>query len=218
MRSISRKPGRKFLADHTSNIDNSKLEQLHHRMRSCTRCIDNGHEVIPQAIFSGGSSARIMIIGQAPGITEVEAGRPFNAGSGSRLFRWLSDAGIEEDSFRAQQYMTSVTKCFPGKAPSGSGDRVPSRAEQKLCRPFLDAEIELVNPSMIIPVGRLAINLFFPARLPLAKIIGQKMEFDTGVIIPLPHPSGASRWHQNAENRERIKQAVDLITEVLGTL
>ena len=218
MRSISRKRGRQFLAEKIYKTDNELLEQLHQRMRSCTLCIDGGYEVVPQAIFSGGSSASIMIIGQAPGITEVEAGRPFNAGSGSRLFRWLSDAGIEEDSFRARQYMTSVTKCFPGKAPSGSGDRVPSRAEQKLCRPFLDAEIEIVNPSMVIPVGRLAINLFVPARLPLAKIIGQKKEIDNRWIIPLPHPSGASRWHQNAQNRERIKRAVGLIAEILDTI
>jgi uracil-DNA glycosylase len=68
--------------------------------------------------------------------------------------------------------MTSVTKCYPGKAKNGGGDRVPSRVEQDLCRPFLDEEIKHINPSIVIPVGRLAINLFFQPTLSLSKIIG----------------------------------------------
>ena len=69
--------------------------------------------------------------------------------------------------------MTSVTKCYPGRAKNGSGDRVPSRAEQKLCRPYLDAELVLVDPALVIPIGRLAISLFFPPKLALAEIIVQ---------------------------------------------
>jgi uracil-DNA glycosylase len=154
----------------------------------------------------------MMTIGQAPGITEVEAGRPFNAGSGQRLFRWLSMAGIEENRFRTTQYMTAVTKCYPGRAKGGSGDRVPSRDEQKLCRPFLDREIELINPALIIPIGKLAIELFYPKGLRLTEIIGTQKQVDDYWIIPLPHSSGASRWHQIEANRELIDKAVDLIS------
>lgn len=153
-----------------------------------------------------------MIIGQAPGVTEVEAGRPFNAGSGKRLFQWLEQAGFEERTFRNTQYMTAVTKCFPGKAKNGGGDRVPSREEQALCRPYLDEELILVDPEVIIPVGRLAINLFYPTGRPLSKIIGGEQLVDGGVVIPLPHPSGASRWHQIEANRALIAQAVRLIS------
>ncbi len=184
-------------------------------MRQCTRCLDEGYDVVLKPIFAGSPDSQIMIIGQAPGVTEVEAGRPFNAGSGSRLFQWLADAGIEENSFRDAHYMTSVTKCFPGKAPSGSGDRVPSRSEQQFCRPFLDSEINLLNPKLIIPVGRLAINLFFPAGQTLSNLIGKGKQEDGCWIIPLPHPSGASRWHQNSQNRQRIVQAVGLISQAL---
>lgn len=159
-----------------------------------------------------------MTIGQAPGVTEVEAGRPFNAGSGSRLFEWLADAGLEEGRFRRTQYMTSVTKCFPGKAANGSGDRVPSRDEQKLCRPFLDREIELVDPSLIIPIGRLAINLFFPSTQPLQQIIGIELERDGRWIVPLPHPSGASRWHQTEDHRALIQKAIERIRARLNQL
>jgi len=126
-------------------------------MDGCRSCVQAGHAIFPRAIYSGGVKAKVMIIGQAPGITEREAGRPFNAGSGTRLFQWLAAAGFDEAHFRATQYMTAVTKCYPGKS-KGGGDRVPSRAEQALCRPYLDLEIDLVDPKLIIPVGRLAIE------------------------------------------------------------
>jgi uracil-DNA glycosylase len=109
--------------------------------------------------------------------------------------------------------MTSVTKCYPGRANSGSGDRVPTSVEQELCRPYLDKEIELIDPQLIIPIGRLAINLFFPKSQPLARLIGTQKQQDGRWIIPLPHPSGASRWHQIEANRARINMAVDLIRQ-----
>lgn len=192
--------------------------QLQKRIKSCRLCIEAGYDVYPKAIFSGTYGAKIMIIGQAPGVTEVEAGRPFNAGSGTRLFQWLQDAGLEENAFRSNQYMTSITKCFPGKAKNGSGDRVPSRAEQKLCRPFLNQEIDLINPCIIIPVGRLAINLFYSPRLSLSVIIGTERTVENRHIIPLPHPSGASRWHQVEENRAKIQIAVQCIHKQIQQL
>ena len=148
----------------------------------------------------------------------LPAGRPFNAGSGTRLFKWLGEAGFEQDDFRSEQYMTSVTKCFPGKSKSGGGDRVPSREEQILCRAYLDREIELINPELIIPVGRLAINLFFSDNMPLREIIGAEIRVDNRTIVPLPHPSGASRWHQIAENREKIVQAIERIGKIKSVL
>lgn len=187
------------------------LAELHRRLHSCRLCLEAGHAIFPRAIFSGGMGARIMIIGQAPGITEKEAGRPFNAGSGKRLFQWLAQAGIDEDWFRATQYMCSVTRCYPGRSRSGSGDRVPSRKEQELCRPYLEQEITLIDPRLIIPVGRLAIQLFLPANLSLEEIIGTEKRVNGCWVVPLPHPSGASRWHQPEQNRQRVRQAVSLI-------
>jgi uracil-DNA glycosylase family 4 len=187
------------------------LHKLHESMRNCRSCLEAGYDIQPKAIFAGKHTAKIMIIGQAPGVTEVEAGRPFNASSGTRLFQWLSDAGLDEQSFRSTQYMTSVTKCYPGKAKNGGGDRVPSRTEQALCRPFLRMEMELIDPMIIIPVGRLAINLFYSPNLSLSKIIGTEISINHQRIIPFPHPSGASRWHQIEENRIKIERAIQLI-------
>jgi uracil-DNA glycosylase len=193
-------------------IKDDVFAQLQTEMRACSLCVDAGHWVQPPAVTQGDVDARMMTIGQAPGITEVEVGRPFNAGSGKRLFDWLGRAGIDETWFRTTQYMTSVTKCYPGRAKGGSGDRVPSTKEQKLCRPFLERETQLVEPEVIIPIGRLAITLFYDKKLKLTKVIGTEMQLESGAyVIPLPHSSGASRWHQIAENRALIDQAIELI-------
>ena len=190
----------------------SRFAALQTEMRACHKCAQAGHWIQPPAVTQGVMTARMMTIGQAPGITEVEAGRPFNAGAGKRLFQWLGQAGIDETWFRTTQYMTSVTKCYPGRAKGGSGDRVPSRAEQKLCYPFLEEECRLVDPEVILPIGRLAIGLFYPKTMKLTEIIGTQKQTESGAwVIPLPHSSGASRWHQTAENRALINQAIQLV-------
>jgi uracil-DNA glycosylase family 4 len=192
-------------------VDPQAFISLQGQLSTCRLCLEAGYEIYPRAIYSGPQTARIMIVGQAPGITEKDAGRPFNAGSGTRLFQWLAQAGISEDWFRRTQYMTSITKCYPGRTGSGTGDRVPSRAEQKLCQPYLEAELALVHPDLILPVGRLAINRFYTDKPKLEDIIGTQKQFGEAWVVPLPHPSGASRWHQLESNRLLVAQAVELI-------
>ena len=187
------------------------LGRLHRRMRRCRRCLELGCSILPPAIFSGGIGARVMIVGQAPGTSEVEADRPFNAQSGTRLFQWLGQAGFDEIDFRARQYMTSVTKCFPGKAASGGGDRRPTMIEVDACRPYLDEQLSLIDPALVVPVGKLAIDVFFPDRPSLEQLIGTQHVLAGRVVIPLPHPSGASRWHQIPANRDRIARAIRLL-------
>ncbi len=188
-----------------------QLEALHVQTKTCTLCSEAGYWVLPPSVLSGAIGARIMTIGQAPGPTEQQVGRPFNGGSGRRLFDWLRQAGIDEATFRAAHYMTSVTKCYPGRGKSGSGDRLPTRKEQVLCRPYLDREIELVDPQLIIPIGKLAIGMIFDKRLPLTKIIGQQCSWQGRTVIPLPHPSGASTWHQKPTNKVLLCEAIGLI-------
>ena len=131
----------------------------------------------------------------------------------SETFResWLAEAGLEETWFRSTQAFLAVTRCYPGRAKSGSGDRVPTPTEQSLCRPYLDEEIALLNPGLVMPVGRLAIGLYYPGSTPLERIIGTEKLVEGRWIIPLPHPSGASRWHQSEANHALIRQAIELI-------
>jgi uracil-DNA glycosylase len=177
-------------------------------MRACRRCLEAGYPITPGAVFSGLATATVMIVGQAPGITETQAGRPFNGSSGRRLFRWLAEAGWEETKFRTTQYMTAVTKCYPGKGSGGKGDRVPTRAEQKLCAPYLERELALVRPNLIVPVGGLAVRRFL-GRVRLAQVVGEVVQDEDGRwIVPLPHPSGASLWLNRPENQARVTQAL----------
>ena len=187
------------------------LAALHAQIRACRRCLEAGYWIAPGAVVHGAPTAKVMTIGQAPGPTEAVVKRPFNAGSGKRLFEWLGEAGFDEGTFRATQYMTAMTKCYPGPSAGGHGDRVPSKEEQALCRPWLDQEIQSVQPELILPIGRLAIGLFFDTKLPLEKIVGTQIEQDGRVIIPLPHPSGASTWYNKPENRARVRKAIRLI-------
>lgn len=190
-------------------IDYADLAALHTALAQCRRCAEAGYPIEGQPVFSGPSSARLMLIGQAPGQTEVEQGDPFRGDAGKRLFKWLAQAGWNEATFRSTCYITSVTKCFPGRNPKGDGDRVPSAAEQKLCRSWLDAQLALVQPKIVIPVGSLAIRLFYPPDARLDDVIGRfVVDVDGRRILPLPHPSGASRWHSNPRHLGRIEQAI----------
>jgi uracil-DNA glycosylase len=191
----------------------TELAALHARLRACRRCAQAGYWIAPGAVFSGVHTAKVMTIGQAPGVTESIVKRPFNAGSGRRLFEWLGEAGFDQTTFRAGQYMTAITKCYPGKGNGAKGDRVPTKEEQALCRPWLEQEIALVNPRLIIPIGRLAIGLFFAPQLRLEDLIGAQIRRAGRVIIPLPHPSGASTWYNAPENRARVKKAIRLIAK-----
>jgi uracil-DNA glycosylase len=162
--------------------------------------------------------ARLMLVGQAPGITEAQVKRPFNASAGRRLFQWLAQTGFDEAAFRTGYYMTAVTKCYPGKQPRGKGDRKPSRAEQRLCRPFLDRELSLVKPRLLLAVGGLAIETLLDRPVRLEEAVGHLFEVDGRQILPLPHPSGASVWTNLPENQARLRQALALLRDMKALL
>src|SRR5215210_6356405 len=173
------------------------LARLHSRIRACTKCVTAGYLPTAMPIVAGKATDRVMIIGQAPGAVEVTTGLPFSGRAGAELRRWLAEAGVDEEHL---PYRTSITKCFPGKAASGAGDRRPSPPEIALCAPWLDLELALVRPKIVLLVGTLAIERFW-GRIPLSEVVGRsRMEGDS-LLIPLHHPSGASRWLNDPANR-----------------
>jgi len=184
------------------------LQTLQAQIRACRLCAAD-YEIYGAPVFSGDAGARVMLIGQAPGITEMHAQRPFNFTAGTRLFQWLAAAGWDEQDFRARHYMASVTRCYPGKNPKGRGDRVPTPAEQALCAPWRERELALLPQlRLIIPVGKLAIGLFFDDAQPLHTIIGTRQQHQGRLVIPLPHPSGASTWYMLPQNKPLLAQAI----------
>lgn len=163
--------------------------------RACGVADVVGSHVLP--IVSLARRPRVVLVGQAPGKTEIETQRPFAGRAGKTLFRWLERAGVDEVTARERIYIAAVTRCYPGPSPSGRGDRVPTPREQALCAPWLEAELRLIRPAIVVPVGRLAITRFVGAR-PLDELIGHEHviqhEGGESIAIPLPHPSGASSW------------------------
>jgi uracil-DNA glycosylase len=159
---------------------------------------------------------RALIVGQAPGIHEPAIGRPFGADAGRRMRRWFASYGLDDETrFRATFAMTAVMKCYPGRVPGGRGDRRPAPSELRNCAPWTDAALRLLDPPLVIPVGGLAIErLLGPGRL--ADVIGNRFDVDGRVLVPLPHPSGASAWLNAPEHRALVERAVALIAEELG--
>lgn len=153
----------------------------------------------------------VMLIGQAPGVREGPAGKPFAWTAGKTMFGWFGSLGLPEDAFRRRVYMAAVCRCFPGKA-KGGGDRVPSADEVARCGRYLARELELLRPRLVIPVGKLAIAQLVPDAGQLAGIVGQRRRCErAGVafdVIALPHPSGASTWHRMEPGKTLLARAL----------
>lgn len=187
-----------------------QLDDLVTRLRGCTVC----PKMHRPAVSGGPVWSRVISVGQAPGTKEPVLGRPFAWTAGKTLFGWFEKAcGISEAEFRQSIYMAAVCRCFPGKNATG-GDRVPDAQEITTCSRWLEAEMKLLRPELVIPIGKLAIGQFM-ATDKLTEIIGKKRRvtyhghsFD---IVPLPHPSGASPWHRMEPGRTLLAQALELI-------
>lgn len=157
----------------------------------------------------------VMLIGQAPGPKEVELSRPFAWTAGKTLFAWFRGIGLDEPELRQRVYLAAVCRCFPGKHPKG-GDRVPDRTEVANCAPWLERELLLLRPQLILPLGRLAIGRFLEMDR-LTAMIGRRFRVTVpggeADLIPLPHPSGASTWHRTEPGKTLLAQALDLVKQ-----
>ncbi|MGC3997159.1 MAG: uracil-DNA glycosylase family protein [Anaeromyxobacter sp.] len=161
--------------------------------------------------------SRIFLIGQAPGPHEAKYGRPFAWTAGKTLFRWLGEAtGADEATLRERIYISAVVRCFPGKAPGG-GDRLPSPAECAQWRGYVAREVEILEPRLVIPVGRLAISEVMGHAEPIAAVVGKSFKVQYhGVhteVLPLPHPSGASTWFKVEPGKTLLAQALRRLAE-----
>src|SRR5437016_10006090 len=156
--------------------------------RALAECRMCGHPGGVTPIVSQAVAPRAMLVGQAPGQVEAAGGRPFAGRAGKTLFRWLERAGIDEATARRRVYIAAITRCYPGPSPSGRGDRVPSLTEQEACAVWLDSELLIIRPRLLIPVGRLAILRFLPD-VPLEKLIGRAHDVQhaggRSIAIPL---------------------------------
>jgi uracil-DNA glycosylase len=183
------------------------LRSLQRDNRVCRACAEAGYPIASLPVFEGHEGRRAFMYGQAPGVLEGQERRPWRGRAGQTLRRWLD---MDEETFYSTFYCASVTRCYPGRSPSGTGDRVPTPRERELCTFWFEWELRLLRPELIVAVGGLAIRHLLGPR-PLDECIGSTFEHGGAVVVPLPHPSGVSRWLNAPANRARLDEAIDRI-------
>jgi uracil-DNA glycosylase family 4 len=190
------------------------LRSLQRDNRVCRSCVEAGYPLESLPIVQPYDGQRAYMFGQAPGVVEGTERRPWRGRAGRTLRRWLQ---LEEDEFYATFYCASVTRCYPGKAPSGRGDRTPTPREQELCSFWRDWELRLIRPRLIVPVGGLAARRLLGLKS-VTECVGRRYEHDGAVAIPLPHPSGASGWLNSPANRALVEAAAARIRTELAQI
>jgi uracil-DNA glycosylase len=190
------------------------LTSLARDLSRCRACAEAGYPLESLPVRVPGAGQRAYLFGQAPGIVEGEERLPWRGRAGRTLRRWLE---LEEDEFYATFYCASVTRCYPGRAPTGRGDRTPTPREQELCSFWCDRELELLRPRLIVTVGGLAL-LRLLGLASLTPAVGERYELDGTPVVPLPHPWGASGWLNDAANQERLVKATALVKSELTRL
>lgn len=210
--------------DNATGSDDA-LAALQRAIRACRLCVAAGHIPSAAPILRGNRGARLMVVGQAPAVGAAERPLPYSGATGVTLRGWLERAGFPADALYDPErfYLTSVTKCFPGKATSGGGDRLPSRAEVALCGAHLAAELRLVQPELLLALGRLSIETLVPSTRgrALAELVGTPRPAEhpaagPALVLPLPHPSGVSRWLNAPEHRALVERGLAWLGEERG--
>jgi uracil-DNA glycosylase len=179
-------------------------------LTACAACPN----VLGRPVVGAVASARVILVGQAPGPHEADSRRPFAYTAGRRLFGWMAELGVDEAAFRERVHIAAVIRCFPGKDAKSGGDRVPDEAEIARCGPHLDREITILKPKLVIAVGTLASQqLVGIAQLKEAvgKVHRATRAGRTFDVIVLPHPSGRSTWLNKPENATLLKESLRLI-------
>lgn len=177
------------------------------RLLRCRRC----PRMKSTPVSGGAVVSDVILIGQAPGPREPTLKRPFAYTAGQTLFRWFEQfCGMNEAAVRSTIYFAAVCRCFPGKSAGGT-DRVPAPDEIQNCSSWMNEEIKILKPRLIIPVGRLAIAQFIECTK-LEQVIGSKFRAQRAEhisdLIPLPHPSGASPWHKIPPGKQLLAKAM----------
>ena len=178
----------------------------------CRACAEAGYPLESLPVLEGRPGQRAYILGQAPGVVEGEERRPWRGRAGRTLRRWLD---LDEDAFYATFYCASVTRCYPGRPLSGRGDRTPTPTEQELCGFWRDWELRLLQPELVLPVGGLAVKKLLGISS-LTECIGKSYLLGEAIVIPLPHPSGASGWLNDETNRARLGKALTHVRRELA--
>jgi uracil-DNA glycosylase family 4 len=187
----------------------SRLSEIYEEIAICQRC-DLAQSRKNPVPGEGPENAKIVFIGEGPGFHEDQQGRPFVGAAGQFLEELLEDIGLQRD----EVYICNVIKCRP------PGNRDPLPEEIDACRPFLDRQLEIISPAMIVTLGRFSLERFFPGAR-ISQVHGQPRKRGGIIYYPMYHPAAAlhqPRWRQVVEDdMSKIPQLLmeaDTIAEV----
>ena len=180
----------------------------------CRRCLEAGYPIESWPVFEGRAGQRAYLLGLAPGVVEGGERRPWRGRAGRALRGWLR---MDEDAFYAAFYCASLTRCFPGRAASGRGDRTATGAERALCAGWREHELRLLQPRLIVTVGGAAARTLLGVHT-MTESVGKSYVLGDALVVPLPHPSGASGWLNDRTNRVRLGKALTHVRRELDSL
>lgn len=216
--------------------DNPSLAELEREMHQCTKChLTLGKfGVVPKPISAGHVGDSIFLLGQAPGRTEYERGRPFQGDAGVSIKALFAKCGLS--NFDDVVYQTGVTKCFPGRNPGASSDRMPSRQEVANCLPFLTRQLALVQPKLLVCVGSLSwravlsmiererpgfcaseVGVATPAAARISDLVGRRFEWRSMIVLPMIHPAGSANGAR-AKHPEADRTSKELLRTALAEI
>ena len=184
-----------------------QLNFLKEEANTCKACLlcENRNKIV----FSDGCEcAPIMFIGEAPGKNEDETGIPFIGRAGQLLRKFMFEAGFKQDDF----YIANTIKCRPPE------NRKPTKEEKHSCAKFLEKQIELVNPEVVVLVGSTALESFiFDKKITISKARGNIFEIGNRKFIPIFHPSYLLRYHSMHEGspRDLFFKDLKMILEII---
>lgn len=211
------------------------------RVRACTLCadilakapVDGTPEegmVVPRPIVMPLRERAVMLIGQAPGLSEYRQRRPFSGPAGKEVRKLFAECGCGAEAFERIVHSTAVVKCFPGskltRRRGGGGlqrgDVKPSAAMRSNCRSFLQAQLDVVSPRLIVLLGATALETYVEmrdgkkSRVALRDFVGRVDEWGQRRVVALAHTSGGSFWLNEAANRALQAEAKHCLTRELA--
>lgn len=190
------------------------LAALQRENARCRLCLEAGYPIASRPVFEGRAGQRAYLYGLAPGVVEGDERRPWRGRAGRTLRGWLR---LDEEAFYETFYCASLTRCFPGRAASGRGDRTATATERALCAEWTEWELRLLDPLLIVTVGGAAARALAGVRS-VTESVGKSYVRGDAVVVPLPHPSGASGWLNDPTNHARLGKALTHVRRELARL
>jgi len=180
--------------------------------------------VEPRPIVPAIRKCPILLIGQAPGLTEYEKQKPFQGPAGQRIRDVFAEVGVPRDKFDEIVYSTAIVKCFPGSKQPKDGrsreDNLPRPLMVQNCLPFLLKQKAFVQPNVVVTLGRFPLQHYLKIRgngavCRLENFVGKTEMWDGAQVVFFPHTSGTSRWHNSPQNRDLFLRAKQLLRDAL---